>query len=625
MALVHISGNLGRSIWPLIEDPNTSTNRLYLSSMAHDGTFLTPQFNSYFHYQPFDLRITLLPVNPFNSSANYWGALRLNGNSINAGGNGDNNEGSNRDVYAAFHRSLDPRNFPAKTAWYSTTTQRSFMSWPFSSDSNQIASNVSNATWGLFGPDITQGYILNGTRGAASNGGAVPQNFFWEDTFQDMTASDTDGLGRYKRLWGVATNNFPHNEVVAVTRWDDVINGPRQWKSAISGLDQKTTFFVGVEPASSATVWCTVNDDIAGNPYTMTRVSWAGTNSTMTTSTNINAFVSGSDFNTHPRPSNIRYDAANKRVFYSSHFDIQGNLAPVVFRWDPLNITSTGASIPPPITTSTCTMVYGSTSSVGAYSLFQYAGKYAITGGGGSGLIYGSDSWHIQPWQFQPVPNGLWYITFWLSDKNNHQGSAPTRWSTSTQRTMLTFTINTATDSVLTYHSRFTFQDNFNMPRDWLPINAIGDLMVVPTYTKTNFMRFSTTSGWYISSVYPYEVGHCGLDAQNRLWMLGRELGNYTVHLLTPQLPSQVSVVMPTQNIIYTGTTVLTTASLFAYNYAGDAITATVYLTIQGNSMVFTDTGSVNQTYTTNATTSTPINLTITGAGINNILVGAAI
>jgi hypothetical protein len=223
------------------------------------------------------------------------------------------------------------------------------------------------------------------------------------------------------------------------------------------------------------------------------------------------------------------------------------------------------------------------------------------------------------------VPNGTWYITFWLSDKNNHQGNAATRWNTSTQRTMLTFTINTATDSTLTYHSKFTFQDNYNMPRDWLPLNAVGDLMVVPTYTKTNFMRFSTTSGWYISSVYPYEVGHCGTDAQGRLWMLGRELGNFTVHLLTPQLPSQVSVVMPTQNLLYTGTTILTTASLYAYNYAGDAITATVYLTIQGNSMVFTDNGTVNQTYTTNATTSTPINLTITGAGINNILVGAAI
>ena len=620
MALVHISGNMGRAIWPLIEDPNTATNRLYLSGMSHDATYLTPQFNTYFHYQSFNLITTTLSPTPFNSPANYWGALRLVGNSINAGGNQDNDSNADRDVYAAFHRSLDPLNYPAKTAWYSTTTQRTFMTWPYLSDATQ--QSVNNATWGLFGPDITQGYILNSTRSVASTG--IPQNIFWEDTFQDMTATDTDGLGRYKRLWGLTTNNYPQNEVVALTRWDDVINGPRQFKSALNS-PSNTTFFVGVEPATSATVWCTIQETVAGHPYTLTRISWAGTNSTMTTSTNINAFVAGTDFNTHPRPSNIRYDASNKRVFYSSHFDSQGQLAPVVFRWDPLNITATGASIPPPITTSTCTMVYGSTSSVGAYALYNYAGKYAITGGGGAAATYGSDSWHIQPWQFQPIPNGPWYITFWLSDKNNHQGSAATRWSTSTQRTMLTFTINTATDSTLTYHSRFTFADNNNMPRDWLPLNTVGDLMVVPTYTKTNFMRFSTTSGWYISSVYPYEVGHCGLDAQGRLWMLGRELGNYTVHLLTTQLPSQVSVVMPTQNLLYTGTNILTTASLYAYNYAGDAITATVYLTIQGNSMVFTDTGSVNQTYTTNATTSTNINLTITGAGINNILVGAAI
>lgn len=624
MALVHISGNLGQAIYPLIEDPNTSTNRLYLSSMAHDATFLTPQFNSYFHYQDFSLLINTLSPSPWNGSGTYYGSLRLIGNSIQcSGAAADTGTNANRDAYSSFHRSLDPVNFPAKVSWYTTSTQRAWMTWPFSNDGVNI-SNQNFGQFGIFGPDITQGYIYNTTRGSIGAGGAaLPQNYFWEDTFQDMTATGLDGQRRWKRLWGLATNNAPHDEVTIVNRWDDAINGPVSFLSARDS-NANTTFFVGVEPATSATVWCTMQDSVAGNPYTLTRISWAGTNSTMTTSTNINAFVASLEWNLHSRPSNIRYDASNKRVFYSSHFDFQGNLAPVVFRWDPLNITATGASIPPPITTSTCTMVYGSTSSVGAYALFNYAGKYGITGG--SAVAQSSqDAWHIQPWQFQPVPNGLWYITFWLSDKSNHQGSAPTRWNTSTQRTMLTFTINTATDSTLTYHSRFTFQDNFNMPRDWLPLNAIGDMMVVPTYTKTNFMRFSTTSGWYISSVYPYEMSYCGLDARGRLWMQGRELGNYTVHLLTLDLPSQVSVVMPTQNLLYTGTNILTTASLFAYNYAGDAITATVYLTIQGNSMVFTDNGTVNQTYTTNATTSTPINLTISGGGINNILVGAAI
>jgi len=625
MALVHISGNLGQAIYPLIEDPNTATNRLYLSSMAHDATYLTPQFNSYFHYQDFTLLINTLSPSPWGNPSAYYGSLRLIGNSIQCIAASDTSTNGNRDAYSSFHRSLDPVNYPAKVSWYNTSTQRAWMVWPSTNDNVQNSSGYNHGQFGIFGPDITQGYIYNTTRINIPNGGAaLPQNYFYEDTFQDMTATGLDGQRRWKRLWGLATNNAPHDEVTIVNRWDDAINGPVSWYSGMDKV-QNTTFFVGVEPATSATVWCTMLDNTAGNPYTLTRISWAGTNSTLTTSTNINAFVASAEWNLHSRPSNIRYDASNKRVFYSSHFDVSGNLAPVVFRWDPLNVTGTGASIPPPITTSTCTMVYGSTSSVGAYALFNYAGKYGITGGSAVANS-NQDAWHIQPWQFQPVPNGTWYITFWLSDKANAAGgSATTRWNTSTQRTMLTFTINTATDSVLTYHSKFTFQDAYNMPRDWLPLNAVGDLMVVPTYTKTNFMRFSTTSGWYISSVYPYEMSYCGLDAQGRLWMQGRELGNYTVHLLTPQLPSQVSVVMPSQNILYTGTTILTTASLYAYNYAGDAITATVYLTIQGNSMVFTDTGSVNQTYTTNASTSTPINLTITGAGINNILVGAAI
>jgi hypothetical protein len=314
-----------------------------------------------------------------------------------------------------------------------------------------------------------------------------------------------------------------------------------------------------------------------------------------------------------------------KRVFYSSHFDVNGNLAPVRFVWDNTNLTGIGSNVPPPVTTSTCTMIYSGINAVNSYTF--YAASYAQTGVGANN----AETFHIQPWQFSPVGTNTWYITFWISDKSNVAaagGSSATRWSTRQQRTMMTYQIgNTATnfDNTLTFHSSFTFEDSYNIPRDWLPVNTDGTIVVCPTYTKSRFMRFSTTSGWYVSSTYPYQLETCGLDQQGRLWGVGREVGNYSVHLLTSALPTQVSVVMPGQNYVYTGTNILTTASLYAYNWGGDLVTATVYLTVNGNSMVFSDNGTNAQTYTTNATTSTNVNLTITGAGVSNVTVGAAI
>jgi hypothetical protein len=193
---------------------------------------------------------------------------------------------------------------------------------------------------------------------------------------------------------------------------------------------------------------------------------------------------------------------------------------------------------------------------------------------------------------------------------------------------MMTYLVgSTATnfDNTLTFHSSFTFADNYNMPRDWLPISLDGTQVVAPTFQKTMFMQFSSTSGWYISSIYPYQFETCGLDSQGRLWGVGREVANYSLHLITPSLPTQVSVVMPSQSYTYTGTNIATTASLYAYNSAGNLITATVYLSINGNSMVFTDNGTTAETYTTSALTGTNVNLTITGAGVSTVVVGAAI
>ena len=600
MALVHISQTLSTSIYPLIEDPNTATNRLFLSAIGHDATYLTPQFGSYYHRNDNSLLANALTAGVGNA-ANYTGAFRLNGNSISTQAISESATGSNKDVHAAYHRSLDPLNYPAKLNWFSTFTNRSIITFT----GTEGAAGTNNMVYNIHGSDITQGYLYIGN--VASTTANMPNNFFYEDT--------TNGV-----LWGTINNCPPANGVVRVTNYNNIATGPI-FTNATGPATQQTTYFMGVD-ANTNTYWVTVLNNTASEPYQLYRFSYAGTASTLTTSTSLSSYAPSATTYFNLRPSNLRTDSPTKKVFYSSHFDLNGYLAPVRFMWDSTNLLGTGASVPPPVTTSTCTMVYGATVGVGSYTF--YAAKFANTGVGTNN----ADSWAVQPQQFQPTGTSTWYLTYWLIDKANTTANALTRWSTARQRTMMTYVIgNTATnfDNTLTFHSSYTFADAYNMPRDWLPITLDGTQVVAPTYQKTMFMQFSTTSGWYISSIYPYQFETCGLDAQGRLWGVGREVANYSLHLITPTLPTQVSVNMPSQSYTYTGTNIATTASLYAYNSAGNLITATVYLSINGNSMLFTDNGTTAQTYTTSALTGTNVNLTITGAGVSTVVVGAAI
>jgi hypothetical protein len=193
----------------------------------------------------------------------------------------------------------------------------------------------------------------------------------------------------------------------------------------------------------------------------------------------------------------------------------------------------------------------------------------------------------------------------------------------------MTYSINTNTDSyntgsaILTYHSSYTFSQLWDLPRDWLPITNDGTQVAVPCSGKVNFFTFNPRLGWGLTNTYPYEMYMLGLDMQNRLWGTCNEVGQTSVHLLTPTVPYTISVIMPTQNFNYTGTNILTTATLYAYDANGNQTSVIANLSINGNSMLFTDNGTTTLTTTTNATTGTTLNLTITGGGVNNIVVGA--
>jgi hypothetical protein len=592
MSFIHNSITLGQFITPVIEDPNLANGRIFLSSIGHDSNYLTPIFSSVYHYQT-SATINVLQPNGFgnfSSATTVWGGNLLTvGGSIWTGRAADSSTNSSRDAWVAYHRSLDPINYPAKRSWY-TVNNRTIITLPYQDLYNNTIPSYN--TYLVYGTDITTstGAIFSTSTNNVSV--LTPNNLFFEDSTNN-------------RLWGISTSNGNNEYIGFMSSYDT--NPPVSRMNTLN-YTNGTGFFLGPDTTNN-TYWVVVQDNAVGDPYSIYRM--------VSSVSNLLSIPVVSSGNTvawnHCWPSNVRYDSATQRVFYSSHFDGGNNLVPVRFRWDPTQAAGV-------FTSTTCTMTYGTVTAAGSYTF--YAAKYALTGGGTNG-----DGWHIQPQQFQPAGTSTWYLTFWLTDKANLSANAPTRWSTAQQRTMMTYAVtSTNTDSLLTFHSAYTFSGYSVIPRDWLPISADGTQVVVPTSSQTNFFTFNQITGWTSTNVYPYEFVSVGLDQQNRLWGVGKESsGYYSVHLITPTIPVNVTVTLSGQNFTYTGTNITTTATIKAFNSSGTAIVSTLTLGIVGTGMVFAANNTTSYTTTTNTTTGALVNLTINGSGINNIIIGASI
>ena len=202
MALVHISGlfSLGLSnnyVTSLIEDPNPSNNRLFLSGHAHDGTYLTPVFGQSFHYNSPG---PVYQVNQWPYNNNNGGLISTQKASINCYVSANASDGDS-DQSTAFHRSLDPVNYPAKRAWY-TLNNRVVFGLNQSSNIGDAATNGINV-WLIYPNDITQGYLY--LSGASLS---VPNNIFYEDPINN-------------KLWGLSSTCGYNEAIVVSSNYDN--------------------------------------------------------------------------------------------------------------------------------------------------------------------------------------------------------------------------------------------------------------------------------------------------------------------------------------------------------------------------------------------------------------------
>lgn len=553
------------NMFALIEDANLSKNRIFIEGQAYDANTLSPLWMQKYHFNH---------VEQFTYTADSfvdWGPMILSKGADQCWGNADT-QNYNTGFIDTRWRSMDFPNFPVRKG-FKLASGKTYYSIPGRTSSNS-GDNYNNIH--IVPEDATQG-----TSYSSGNGEGYPNQFFFEDVSNN-------------RMWGFFSGRTDYDRVMTWTGYEAGMT------NLTRPLDMQfyRFFFMGRDDAGF--LYFVAVEHMNYSRYNIYKIH-PNTAAVTTILSNSSRNYTAQQY-MRSYPSNIRRDSATRRVFYSSHFEgTYSSLGPVRYVWNP----SDGS-----IAAANCTMTY-----TGSETYATHAAAYGVDGAD----YYCRNSWNMQPWQF--TVGGTNYITFWLVDRSAAFGSGPTRWGSSSKRTMITYTIGSGTgDDVLTYHSKVTFSSVNEIPRGLMPMNDAGTQMAVPIMGALKFYTFNTTDGWVSTGSYPTEFRMIGLDQSNRLWGSTREKGYHTIHVITPTLPITISVVMANTSYVYTGNSISTTANVNAYNSSGDRVAANVSLSIDGNGMIFTSSNSKNTTVTTSNSTNTQVSVTISSGGLNNII-----
>ena len=658
----------------VIEDPNSAYSRIFIDTVAHDLTTLTPYWTKTFHYnydgfqhvcsgnayiggsswnayfagchgpgseirrsgQPFQGSSTANPYpwnmarsNTLDTALQYpatddgffrMGIMHLQKGTISCYAAGDGyvnaqsiaagsmtgSKSSMNFQFDTYHQSLNFSQYPAKKS-HKLVNGGNVMLWP-GDRGLSTTSQTSNAPnpwfncndgWALYGDDLTANAAVHST--VTSLNGAmqtVPgSTIVWEDSANNSLWTISNANPCKPFVTRVIDPNTKTPTFHPFTYWNTIDTTT----IAGSGRMNYRLFFVGVDTANN-TYWLTANDLISNNPFTVQRLAPSATR-TVEPTMMLEAINSGGGTRLRSSPSNIRVVNSNRHIFYSSHYNSSGNLAPIRFTFAPVSQS---------ITNDVCTLNYGGSNT---YSTFADR-----MGTDGVETANNANPWMHRPMQHITAQNN--YVTFWFADQGASilGTNGPNRWNTRQRRTMLTFSLGSGTgDNILNYHSHYVFPTIFDVPKNFMPTNANGTTMMVPSTYKTQFFKFSDVTGWYVASEYKTEFRSMGMDSTNRIWGYAMDENNGNLHIIDTTIPSNVSVVMSNTDFTYTGTTLSPTATVNAYNYEGDRVTANVTLTIDGSTMSFATNSSKTLSLTTSNTVDTIVSLSIAGGGVNNI------
>lgn len=205
-------------------------------------------------------------------------------------------------------------------------------------------------------------------------------------------------------------------------------------------------------------------------------------------------------------PSNISRLFGDIWIFYSSHWDASGILSPKLIRWDKSSMV---------FTVKECSMVYPGTTAYSDYGAPPTSNNFTANT---------ASNWWMKPHLFT-VPGTLRnFITFCTIEKCI-QYYYSERWNASQQqRNWITYEINDADPSILTYHSHIEWPNTWEFPRSWVPVNDSGDQILVMLNGRTVLYQWDVTNGWTATNTQSIDARAYGIDSTGRIYLVTRAL-----------------------------------------------------------------------------------------------------
>lgn len=327
----------------------------------------------------------------------------------------------------------------------------------------------------------------------------------------------------------------------------------------------------------------------------------------------------GWPINHYQWPSNIRHDSNTRKVFYQGGWDRHplDELKQAFFTrfvWNPVSKS---------ITETPCTVTYPSGKT---HRNFQRCVQYVAANHASNRNV-----WYYKPHQFTVA--GTTYLTYMFIDRGNSNNINVRAWAggRDRQNTWVTFTVGSGTnDHELTYHSTFTFPQMRQFPRFHLPIDQVGNRLLIGGMDRVSTITFDTNIGWFEHDIEAISARSVATDSVGRILIstssgsntyletletYGQSVGSATIWEYIPSSPLLIDFALENSQYTYTGTDINTNIILSVKNPAiGSRVAKSVKLTINGNTAIFAD-GTKSKTVQSSSSSSINIPIIITGAG----------
>lgn len=220
------------------------------------------------------------------------------------------------------------------------------------------------------------------------------------------------------------------------------------------------------------------------------------------------------------------------------------------------------------------------------------------------------------------VANETWTVNVGGTDKRyvmlmQMHGNGVAYDSSPKQRTFPVFEVNPVAPKTLTYHSKIEVPST---PKNIIWLNTDKTQLGIIGESNFYMYSFSNTVGWIQTTIIPVKFSSVGVDSLGRIWALGPgDYGYGELHAITQTAPITVSVTSTLTNYNFTGQSINSNVIVNAYDTEGSRIAVSVKLVIDGGSMTFAG-SNLTTTIETSSSADTTVPITITGAGISNII-----